>query len=279
VAALLWPSVTYQHLVRIEENYRKHRHAGRLSLRASEANFNWSTSTTTQAERVKAMTAKGKLRSWYSKVRSSRLGGANRGCSAVAPPRTDGFSMLELLIVVSIVITVTAISLPTFTNLVATTKLHGAMGNLSSLFQNSRSLAVRQNTISRVRFQLTSNRWVAFVDNGVNPAGLTTSAPQLWLPLQFSKEAAPSGGAGAPTPVDNATCGANSVTTLDGGDTYFNQLGIPCQYSSGTCSGGQAFAYYFKHTPTSGSARWAAMCVSPAGRVKTWYWNGSSWTN
>jgi len=194
--------------------------------------------------------------------------------------RAGGFSMVELLVVVAIVISVTAISLPTLTNLVATGHLRGGMNDLSGLFQNARSMAVRQNMISRVRFQLTNGEWVAYVDNGASPAGLTSSAPQLWLPRQFTWVSAPSGSGGTPTPVNDATCGASSSSTLDTIDnTYFSQLGTPCYYNSGTCSAGYAFAYYFNYAAALGGTRWTALCVSPAGRMKAWYWTGSSWTN
>jgi hypothetical protein len=56
-------------------------------------------------------------------------------------------------------------------------------------------------------------------------------------------------------------------------------VGLPCQYSSGTCSGTQAFAYYFNYAGSSGGTRWTSICVSPAGRMTTWYWNGATWTN
>jgi len=193
-------------------------------------------------------------------------------------PRASGFSTVELLLVAAITIIITAISLPTLTNLVASTRMRGGMNELSGLFQNARSMAVRQNIISRVRFQLTSGEWVAYVDNGVSPTGLTMSTPQVRLPRQFSKVDAPSGGSGSPAALDGATCGSSMTPdTID--DTYFSRLGLPCQYNSGTCSGGQAFAYYFNYAASLGPTRWTALCVSPAGRMKAWYWNGSGWTN
>ncbi|MGZ4819318.1 MAG: pilus assembly FimT family protein [Terriglobales bacterium] len=191
--------------------------------------------------------------------------------------RAAGFSMLELAIVLAMILAATTIAVPSMVTVVANANLHKGMSSLASVFQNGRTLAVKQNTISRIRFQLNNKNWVAYVDNGLNPAGLTTSSAQLWLPRNFSKVAAPSGT--NPTPLDTATCGSTiSPDTTD--DTYFNQLGIPCQYSSGTCSSSQAFAYYFTYQGTLNmSTSWAAMCVSPAGRFKAWYWSGSAWKN
>jgi Tfp pilus assembly protein FimT len=191
--------------------------------------------------------------------------------------RAAGFSLLELMIVLAMAMTATTMAVPTMVTVLANARLHRSMGNLSSLYQNGRTLAVRGNSITRIRFQLINNNWMAFVDNGVNPGGLTSTVPQLSLPVNFSKVGPPSGS--APTPLDATTCGS-TITPDTTDDTYFNQLGVPCQYSSGTCSSSQAYAYYFTYKGSMNmSTTWAAMCVSPAGRVKAWYWTGSGWTN
>jgi Tfp pilus assembly protein FimT len=190
-----------------------------------------------------------------------------------------GFSTVELMVVTGIVMILIGISLPTLWSVVATAQLRGGMNDLSGLFQNARNIAVGRNIISRVRFQLSGGEWAAYVDNGASPTGLTSSVPQISLPSKFSKVSPPSG-SGAPTPLTATTCGANSLTTLDTtDDTYFSSVGIPCQYSSGACSGTQAFAYYFNYAASFGGTRWTSICVSPAGRMTTWYWNGLSWTN
>jgi Tfp pilus assembly protein FimT len=190
-----------------------------------------------------------------------------------------GFSTVELMVVACIAISLIAIALPTLFSVVAAAQLRGGMNDLSSLFQNARNMAVRQNTVSRVRFQLSGSGYVAYVDNGASPTGLTSSTPQIWLPWRFSKVSPPSGSE-APTPLTAANCGANSLTTLDTtNDTYFSSVGLPCEYSSGACSGTQAFAYYFNYAASWGGTSWTSICVSPAGRMTTWYWNGLSWTN
>jgi prepilin-type N-terminal cleavage/methylation domain-containing protein len=189
----------------------------------------------------------------------------------------QGFSIVELLVVVAIIMVLTAVAVPTVTTAVASARMRGAMGDISGLFQNARGLAVRQNTLAHVRSQLINNRWQFYVDTLTSNGwtGLTTSAPQVWLPPHLTKVGPPSGG--TPTALDAAKCGSSSTPdTTD--DTYFNQLGSPCLYNSGACSTSQAFVYYFNYAGASGPS-WTAMCVSPAGRMKAWYWNGSGWSN
>lgn len=190
---------------------------------------------------------------------------------------TAGFSTAELMVVLGIVMIMIGMALPTLFSVVATAQLRGGMNDLSGLYQNARNVAVRQNLISRVRYQVSGGECVAYVDNGSSPTGLTSAVPQLSLPARFSKVIPPTS---SPTPLTATSCGANSSTTLDTtDDTYFSSVGIPCVYSGGSCTGTQAFAYYFNYVSTFGGTRWTAICVSPAGRMIAWYWNGSTWTN
>jgi prepilin-type N-terminal cleavage/methylation domain-containing protein len=208
-----------------------------------------------------------------------------RSCGLEVFHATPGFSMVELLVVVAIIATVVAITLPIVSTALTSAKLRGGMGDLSGLFQNARNVAVRRNRISKVHFQVSNSRQIAYVDwyncDTTNVwCGLGTSMPQIWLPPKFTQVDPPTGGAGVPTAMDAAACG--SATTLDStgtDDTYFNQMGIPCTYSGGTCSTAQAFVYYFNYAENANNPSWSALCVSPAGRIKAWYWTGSSWTN
>jgi len=193
------------------------------------------------------------------------------------PSRSAGFSMLELAVVLAMILAATTIAIPSMITVVANSNLHKGMESMATVFQNGRAIAVKQNTVARIRFQLNNKNWVAYVDNGLTPAGLSTSSPQLWLPRNFNKVAAPTGI--NPAPLTAAACGS-TLTPDTTNDTYFNQLGIPCQYSSGTCSTSQSYAHYFTYQGTMGTrTSWAAMCVSPAGRLKAWYWSGNAWNN
>src|SRR5213594_3789859 len=57
----------------------------------------------------------------------------------------DGFTLLELLIVFSVGLIVTAIALPIMSNVVANQKLRASMTSISGLLQNTRMVAVHEN--------------------------------------------------------------------------------------------------------------------------------------
>ena len=112
------------------------------------------------------------------------------------------------------------------------------------------------------------------------PSPLTEShcfAPWQWIaPLEepIMQVTAPSG-PGAPTAVDPVSqLGFTPLTS----DASFNSTGLPCAYNSGTCPN-NGFIYYFHDSRPAGQTGWAALSISPAGRLKKWYWNGSTWNN
>jgi hypothetical protein len=86
-----------------------------------------------------------------------------------------------------------------------------------------------------------------------------------------------------PAILDPAMAFGNSGVNVGNGTISFNSRGIPCLWdtSSGNCTnaGTQAFVWYYVFQPPFGSNRWAALSVSPAGRIKNWYWDGAAWKN
>ncbi len=199
-----------------------------------------------------------------------------------------GFSLVELLTVCIIIIISLALLIPNMVQTIAAMKLRGYMGDLAGLYQNGRSIAIRQNRITELRHQVVGNQCVIYTDDLIDPVGLfptTERKPaQLWLPEQIDCFVAPpSGGGGEPTAMDAAHLCAGSVSTPltlnddNGANLAFTQTGLPCQGTP--CVSNYGFAYYFTYEAALGDKKWAALAVSPAGRIRACYWDGTAWKN
>lgn len=196
-----------------------------------------------------------------------------------------GFSLLEMMAVVAIALVVMALALPNLVGVVATASLRGGLGDLATLMQQCRMQSVQRNKYKFVHMETTGGRLVAYIDDGANSVGLTSMSQQIYLPRSMSWVAAPNGGgAGSPTALTDVSCGGSSTAPLCSGtsscDVYFTPMGIPASCTTiANCTPQTAFVYYFNYAGSLGATTWAALCVSPAGRLKSWYWTGSSWGN
>jgi prepilin-type N-terminal cleavage/methylation domain-containing protein len=185
-----------------------------------------------------------------------------------------GFTLMETLIVVAIAAVVMVTALPRMTNVIANSKLRGSMTSLSGLLQNTRMVAVQQNKAKTARFAGgTTTRLMGYIKDAGDSSALTTTDSQIEMEAPISKLTTPTG-TGAPSAVSTTTLGFTPQT----GDPSFNPLGLPCSYSGGTCTS-CGFIYYFKDSRIAGAGGWAAISISPAGRIKRWFFNGSAWTD
>lgn len=187
--------------------------------------------------------------------------------------RSRGFSLLEATIVVSMLMAISAIATPNMMNVIANARLRGGVTSLSGLLQNSRMMALKLNTFETVHFTVMANGPVAYID--LNRDNLYESIdPQVQLGAPVTKVTAPTG-AGAPPAIDDATLSFTSAQTAD---PSFNAYGLPCTYSGGTCVS-HGYVFYFTDSRPLGKNGWAAVSITPAGRIKTWYWDGANWVN
>ena len=189
-----------------------------------------------------------------------------------------GFSLLEVMSVAAISLFVTMTAVPNMISGIGNVRLRSSMTSLAGVLQNCRMLAVKQNRAMTTHFVTTtygsSSGVMAYVKLATDTGSLGASDSQVQLEQPVTRVLTLSGSGAPTTALDNAFLGFTPQT----GDPSFNATGLPCAYVGGNCSN-SGFVYYFHDSRPAGKMGWAALSISPAGRLKKWYWNGSSWTD
>jgi len=186
----------------------------------------------------------------------------------------SGFTLIEVMIVATIATVITVTAIPNITNAIANAKLRASMTSLSGLLQNTRMVAVKENRTKTARFEGgTTTRLMGYIRDAGDTSTLSTMDSQVEMEAPITKLSTPTG-LGAPPAISTTVLGFTPQTS----DPSFNTRGLPCLYSGGTCPTNYGFIYYFKDNRTSGIGGWAAISLSPAGRIKRWFWNRSAWT-
>lgn len=204
-----------------------------------------------------------------------------------------GFTLVELLVVVAIILIVSAVVVPNSISAVRNLRLNGAVGDYANLLQQARLRAVRDNRTYQVH-----------VGNPVgNPAAGSTIA---WIDIL---PANPDGSSGAGA--GNFTAGDPFVTingdvvlanndasnvslktavgntaVFDGTDANtptFGPRGTPCH---ATLNGFAAYCatpgtpdQFFTIFQSNTNQRIQAVTVDGAGRIQRWLYNGAAWKN
>jgi prepilin-type N-terminal cleavage/methylation domain-containing protein len=207
------------------------------------------------------------------------------GClEAVVIHKTDrqketqtGFSMIELLVVVAIIVVVGGLTLPGMVQTWYDIQLRSTASEVTDLMQRSRMQAARANVSPGVpiRYRVTAGMQQVYADFNNNGAWDATE-PIIDLPRVTAAAAAPNGGNGVP-PAYVDTMDTTAGVPCDNTCTLaFSPRGLPCNLIGATCTTPAAsyFVYYFQDNRPNG---WAAVLVSKAGRTKTLLWNGTSW--
>jgi prepilin-type N-terminal cleavage/methylation domain-containing protein len=184
-----------------------------------------------------------------------------------------GFSMIELLIVIAVGLIVTTTAIPAITTTLANVRMRASMSSLSGVLQSTRMVAVKENKTKQGRFTIDRGGLVVHIKDAGDLAGLLSTDVQVQLEAPIVKYPTPSG-AGAPTAFTTAFLGY----TPSAANPAFNSRGLPCLFSGGGCPS-RGFVFYFKDTRRQSSEGWAAISISPAGRITKWFWTGAAWVN
>lgn len=184
-----------------------------------------------------------------------------------------GFSLIELTVVVSILLVVSAIFTPAVITVVANARLRGGTTSLSGMLQSCRMIAVKQNRTMSVHFTVISHGPLVYVKEAtVSSPTVASTDPQVELGAPVTLVSSLSTPGAPSIALDNSILGFAPATS----DASFNPRGSPCAYSGGNCTN-SGFVYYLTDTRPLGKNGWAAVTISPAGRIQKWFWNGYGW--
>jgi len=169
-----------------------------------------------------------------------------------------GFSMIELLVVVGMIMVLSAISLPKIVNSMSVYKLNVACTSIQNLIEVARFNAVRRNsTISLL--QTLINGQAAFYVDIPNTAAYVNTDPTYIVPTTV--QVAPAGAPGA------GTTGLANTAALGGGCISFNSRGV-VDYTN--CGGGVQSVWFISLGLTNNIGGYRAITLTPMGQAKSW---------
>lgn len=207
---------------------------------------------------------------------------------------TRGFSTIELVMSMLVVLIVAAIGVPQFMTMIHLAKIKGAVSDYASLLQVQRLRAVDDDRFYSTYLLPTNgnNPQEAFVDifpqnvngtSGTGGANFTNGDPVVLISQEISQQPAANAPntaalrllmlpANSPVAPKDASLAANPVT--------FGPRGLPC--TPGPVAGGTvcdslggptAYWTFLQNNVTQG---WGAVTVSPAGRIRRWFYSAGA---
>jgi prepilin-type N-terminal cleavage/methylation domain-containing protein len=193
-----------------------------------------------------------------------------------------GFSLVELIMVMAIMLAVAAIAMPRFVTAVSDYQLKSSMVQAAGMLQQQRMKAVTLNTTLQLTPGTKDNgRSYAWVDLAGGTAAYAVPDPIVELPKNISVVS-------SGYPGDATTGLSYTPQNVSSAVIKFNARGLPCVGTGGACSnivsvsgGGTqqvGFVLYFKNDKTFGVSSWGAVTITPAGRIRTWFYNGSAYS-
>jgi prepilin-type N-terminal cleavage/methylation domain-containing protein len=207
-------------------------------------------------------------------------------------PRAQGFSLIELLVVVAIMLVVAAMAIPNVMRGLDDIRLRSGMRDVIGILQQARQQAIKDNTYYTMGLGGANNNLI-YIDlnkdlqynaqaQNCPGANCTPPEPVIQLPTNITLT-----NAGAPA-FNNAAVGVNFNPIMAGGPPSFNARGLPCIVAGGACSShtggviqGQSganvgFLFFFSQQRTFGGLGWAAIAITPAGRMESWYYSNQT---
>ena len=193
-----------------------------------------------------------------------------------APKGGQGFSLIEMVIAVAMILVLAAIVTPSLSNAISIIKVRYSANDLSGLIQKARIEAARKNTFYSIEQTTLSPGEVAYYVDLAKSSSFVAGDPLVELGNQVSVHS----GTGSGAPGETAfTTGLSFTLYSSGVLPSFNARGLPCTPSSGTCpqTPGQGFICFLSRNTVLATI-WASVVVTPSGRVQVWSYDGTNWT-
>jgi prepilin-type N-terminal cleavage/methylation domain-containing protein len=194
--------------------------------------------------------------------------------------KQSGFSLIELLVVVAIIMAITAISIPSIQKTVQGLRLRATVTNVNGLVQQLRMQAVRSNRATTLRIvgPVGVNGTILYIDTNGNSA-FDVGEASIQLPLDTVINNGTGGPASLPPVLPAIVFPPWNRSASNPADNSivisFNERGLPCT-NLPSCQTPLAYFIYFQQTRALGTPGWAALTVTQAGRVKAYTYDGGA---
>jgi prepilin-type N-terminal cleavage/methylation domain-containing protein len=207
-----------------------------------------------------------------------------------------GFSLLELMIVVAIMLVVAAYAIPSWVTSRRMANLRASETSYAGLLQLARSRAVNDDRYYSVYIKAATGTLpqMAYVDiypqlvngtSGNGPTGNYVAGPPGDPMVTLSTEAVtqPAGSAPNTANLYASFCSSCATAIIKNTAPTWGPDGLPCAPATSTggtglvCNSAGGPIAYVAFFQSSTTTEWDAVTVSPAGRIKTWYYTGTVW--
>lgn len=193
-----------------------------------------------------------------------------------------GFSLLELLIVVGIVLVIAAMATPSLLNTVRRYQLESSARNAASVVMRARYEAIRLNQrVSTLYVAPAGNNPAFFGVDEENPPDGILQATEPQMPLSTAVRMV---GPGFGVPLLTTMGPKYAAATILGPPNYqitFDPVGtVVYQPTVGAgnpwIESNTVYVLLLQHNITQ---QWAAVTITPAGRFRVWFWDGANWNS